>query len=54
MWLFKYAVCLVRKHLFIPVQSHGSSYQYCLRCGKLAVAAAGAEDAVAHDELASV
>jgi len=54
MWLYKYVVCLMRKHLFIPLQSHGSSYQYCLRCGKLAMEAAGDEGAVPHDEMAPV
>jgi hypothetical protein len=53
MWLYKYVVCLIKKHLFIPLQSRGASYQYCLRCGKLAVATAGEGDPVAHDEVAS-
>jgi hypothetical protein len=30
MWVFKYLVCLISKHLFV-----GSQYKYCLRCGKL-------------------
>jgi hypothetical protein len=30
MWVFKYLICLVNKHLFV-----GSGYRYCLRCGKL-------------------
>ena len=53
MWLHKYVVCLLKKHLFIPLHLHGDSYQYCLRFGKLDTATAGNE-VVAHNEVASV
>ncbi len=54
MWLLKYAVCLIKRHLFVAVRARGGDYQYCLRCGKLSVVTAGEEGSVAHDELASV
>ncbi len=31
MWIFKYLVCLIsRQHIWV-----GSTYKYCVRCGKL-------------------
>ncbi len=35
MWIFKYLVCLVHKHIFIDITWQGSPYQYCLRCGQI-------------------
>ena len=37
MWIFKYLVCLVRKHIFTNIIWQGSPYQDCLRCGKVEV-----------------
>ncbi len=54
MLLYKFLVCLVKKHLFIPLQSHGSRYQLCLRCGKLALEAPADAEPVANSEVASV
>ena len=53
MWLHRYVVCLIKKHLFIPLHLHGSDYRYCLRCGKLAGATTG-HTVVAHNEVASL
>jgi hypothetical protein len=30
MWIFKYMICLFTQHMWV-----GSSYKYCLRCGKV-------------------
>jgi len=32
MWIFKYFICLLNKHIWT-----GSFYRYCLRCGKLEI-----------------
>ena len=37
MWIFKYLVCLVRKHIFASIILQDLPYQYCLRCGKVQV-----------------
>ncbi|MBI4286379.1 MAG: hypothetical protein HY670_10865 [Chloroflexi bacterium] len=35
MWVQKYLVCLLRKHIFIVMHSQDSFFHYCLRCGKV-------------------
>ena len=35
MWIFKYLVCLMCNHSFVNIIWENSSYQYCLRCGKV-------------------
>ncbi len=37
MWIFKYLVCLVRKHIFTSIILQDLPCQYCLRCGKVQV-----------------
>jgi len=37
MWVFKYLICLVLKHIFVNILWEDSPYQYCLRCGKIEV-----------------
>jgi hypothetical protein len=37
MWIFKYLVCLRRKHIFANIIWQDLPYQYCLRCGKVQV-----------------
>ncbi len=37
MWIFKYLVCLRRKHIFTNLIWQGSPYRYCLRRGKVQV-----------------
>ncbi len=37
MWIFKYLVCLVRKHIFTNLIWQDLPYHYCLRCGKVQV-----------------
>lgn len=37
MWILKYLVCLVRKHIFTSIIWQDLPYQYCLRCGKVQV-----------------
>ena len=39
MWIFKYLVCLVRKHIFASIILQDLPYHYCLRCGKVQVQA---------------
>ena len=36
MLIINYLVCLVQGHAFLVVTHKGSSYQYCLQCGKVA------------------
>ena len=50
MWIFKYLVCLKRKHIFINMIWQDSSYQYCLRCGKLELQEAVTERIIAGGE----
>ncbi len=40
MWILKYIICLVHRHIWV-----GSRYHYCLRCGKLEI---GLEDSQDH------
>ena len=35
MWIFKYLTCLIGNHSVIDVIWKGSTYQYCLWCGKI-------------------
>lgn len=37
MWIFKYLVCLARKHIFASIILQNLPYQYCLRCGKVQI-----------------
>jgi len=37
MWIFKYLTCLMYSHSFIDMTWEHSSYEYCLRCGKVNV-----------------
>ncbi len=37
MRIFKYLVCLKRKHIFTNIIWQDLPYQYCLRCGKVEV-----------------
>ena len=39
MWIIRYLVCLVSKHIWA-----GSIYRYCLRCGKLEMHNLAAEE----------
>ena len=45
MWVFKYLVCMVKEHMWV-----GSRHRYCLRCGKLEIAAGSEAVAVAESE----
>lgn len=35
MWILKYLVCLMYGHGFIDITWKGSSYRYCLQCGRV-------------------
>ena len=35
MWVLKYIICIIRKHIFAAMSLEDSPYQYCLRCGKV-------------------
>ena len=35
MWVLKYIICIIRKHVFAAMSLEDSPYQYCLRCGKV-------------------
>ena len=37
MWIMDSMVCLRHGHIFTNVTFAGSSYEYCLRCGKVKV-----------------
>lgn len=37
MWIFKYLICVVRKHNFATITKKELSYLYCLRCGRLEI-----------------
>ncbi len=49
MWVFKSLVCMVRDHIWT-----GSSCRYCLRCGKLEIAADCKVVPVAESEILSL
>lgn len=45
MWVLKYLVGLVRKHIFAAITLGKLPYRYCLRCGKLELKEADNHDA---------